>query len=65
MMSSIKLIGTADKMDGPEFAEFYDEKRRKVLRMQCARPLRRKVTPARELLGADLEMDSDDLSEEN
>jgi hypothetical protein len=52
-------------MNGPEFAELFDAKRRKVLRMLCARPLRRKVTPARELLGASLEMDSDNGSEEN
>lgn len=65
MMSGIHMSGTADGMNGPEFAELFDEKRRKVLRMLCARPLRRKVTPARELLGASLEMDSDNGSEEN
>jgi hypothetical protein len=65
MKSGIKISGTADGMDGPEFAELFDVKRRKILRMLCARPLRRKVTPARELLGASLEMDSDSPSEEN
>jgi hypothetical protein len=65
MMSGIHMTGTADRMNGPEFAELFDAKRRKVLRMLCARPLRRKVTPARELLGASLKMDLDSMSEEN
>ena len=65
MMSRIRLYGTAEGMDGPEFAELYDDRRRKIIRMQCARPMRRKVTPAKELLGTDYEFDSGSSGEEN
>jgi hypothetical protein len=65
IMSRIRLSGTPDGMDGPEYAELYDEKRRKILRMQCARPLRRKVTPAKELLGVDRDFESDSSNEGN
>jgi hypothetical protein len=65
MQSGIKLSGTPDKIDRPEFAELFDLKRRKIIRMLCARLLRRKVTPTRELLGKSLEMDSESSSEEN
>ena len=65
MMSRIRLYGTAEGMDGPEFAELYDDRRRKIIRMQCARPMRRKVTPAKELLGTDYEFDSGSSGEGN
>ena len=65
MISRIRLYGTAEGMDGPEFAELYDDRRRKIIRMQCARPIRRKVTPVKELLGTDYKFDSGSLGKEN
>jgi hypothetical protein len=65
MTSGIKLSATPDGMDGPEYAELYDSKRELIVKMQCARPLRRRVLPASELLEDRNDQDAESSSEEN
>jgi hypothetical protein len=51
-------------MDGPEYALLYDHKRRKSMRLQCAKPLKRRVMTASELLEAE-EDEAEESGEEN
>jgi hypothetical protein len=59
MQTGIVLNNTRDGMCGPQIATLHDPKSKKTIRIRCAKPLPRKVVPARTLLEENFNSDSE------